>query len=67
MKHHCNNELIFDVMLQFNVVQCSYIPAKKYCITIQSDYGKQDYKVGGKNTAVRKQSLSQQPLQPIWQ
>ena len=34
-------------MLQFNVVWCIH-SAEKYCLTIQSDNGKQGYKVGGK-------------------
>ena len=43
----CKIELIFGVMLQFNVVWCIR-SRREIVLTIQSDNGKQGYKVGGK-------------------
>ena len=43
----CKIELIFGVMLQFNVVWCIH-SHRKIVLTIQSDNGKQGYKVGRK-------------------
>ena len=44
----CKIELIFGVMLQFSVVWCIH-SRPEIVLTIQSDNGKQGYKVGGKN------------------
>ena len=43
----CKIELIFGIMLQFNVVWCIR-SRREIVLTIQSDNGKQGYKVGGK-------------------
>ena len=57
----CKIELIFGVMLQFNVVWCIR-SRREIVLTIQSDNGKQGYKVGGKNYRRPKVVLSQRPL-----
>ena len=63
---HCKIELIFGIMLQFNVVWCIHF-RREIVLTIQSDNGKQGHKVGGKNYCRPKVVLSRQPWRPIWQ
>ena len=62
----CKIELIFGVMLQFNVVWCIRF-RREIVLTIQSDNGKQGDKVGGKKYCRPKVVLSRQPWRPIWQ
>ena len=62
----CKIELIFGVMLQFNVVWCIR-SRREIVLTIQSDNGRQGYKVGGKKYCRPKVVLSRQPWRPIWQ
>ena len=62
----CKIELIFGVMLQFNVVWCIH-SRREIMLTIQSDNGKQGYRVGGKKYRRPKVVLSRQPWRPIWQ
>ena len=62
----CKIELIFGVMLQFNVVWCIH-SRWEIVLTIQSDNGKQSYKVGGKKYRCPKVILSQRPLQTVLQ
>ena len=62
----CKIELIFGVMLQFNVVWCIR-SRREIVLTIQSDNGKQGYKVGGKKYRRPKVVLSQRPLRTVWQ
>ena len=62
----CKIELIFGVMLQFNVVWCIR-SRREIVFTIQSDNGKQGYKVGGKKYCRPKVVLFRQPWRPIWQ
>ena len=59
-------ELIFGVMLQFNVVWCIH-SRRDIVLTIQSDNGKQDYKAGGKKYRRPKVVLSQRPLRTVLQ
>ena len=61
----CKIELIFGVMLQFNIVWCIH-SRREIVLTIQSDNGKQGYKVGGKKYCRPKVVLSRQPWRPIW-
>ena len=60
----CKIELIFGVMLQFNVVWCIH-SRREIVLTIQSDNGKQGYKVGGKKYRRPKVVLSQRPLRTV--
>ena len=60
----CKIELIFGVMLQFNVVWCIH-SCREIVLTIQSDNGKQGYKVGGKKYRRPKVVLSQMPLRMV--
>ena len=62
----CKIELIFGVMLQFNVVWCIH-SRREIVLTIQSDNGKQGYKVGGKKYRHPKVVLSQRPLRTVLQ
>ena len=62
----CKIELIFGVMLQFNVVWCIH-SRREIVLTIQSDNGKQGYKVGGKKYRRPKVVLSQRPLRTVLQ
>ena len=57
----CKIELIFGVRLQFNVVWCIR-SRREIVLTIQSDNGKQGYKVGGKKYRRPKVVFSQRPL-----
>ena len=59
-------ELIFGVMLQFNVVWCIR-SRREIVLTIQSDNGKQGYKVGGKKYRRPKVVLSQRLLRTVLQ
>ena len=52
-------------MLQFNVVWCIH-SRREIVLTIQSDNGKQGYKVGGKKYCRPKVVLSRQSWRPIW-
>ena len=63
---HCKIELIFGVMFEFNVVWCIH-SCRETVLTIQSDNGKQGYKVGGKKYCRPKVVLSRQPWRAIWQ
>ena len=60
----CKIELIFGVMLQFNVVWCIR-SRREIVLTIQSDNGKQGYKVGRKKYRRPKVVLSQRPLRMV--
>ena len=60
----CKIKLIFGVMLQFNVVWCIH-SRREIVLTIQSDNGKQGYKVGGKKYLRPKVVLSQRPLRTV--
>ena len=62
----CKIELIFGVRLQFNVVWCIH-SRREIVLTIQSDNGKQGYKVGGKKYRRPKVVLSQRPLRTVLQ
>ena len=62
----CKIELIFGVMLQFNVVWCIH-SRREIVLTIQSDNGKQGYKVGGEKYRRPKVVLSQRPLRTVLQ
>ena len=53
-------------MLQFNVVWCIH-SRREIVLTIQSDNGKQGYKVGGKKYRRPKVVLSQRPLRMVLQ
>ena len=53
-------------MLQFNVVWCIH-SRREIVLAIQSDNGKQGYKVGGKKYRRPKVVLSQRPLRTILQ
>ena len=53
-------------MLQFNVVWCIH-SRREIVLTIQSDNGKQGYKVGGKKYRCPKVVLSQRPLRTVLQ
>ena len=58
----CKIELIFGVMLQFNVVWCIR-SRREIVFTIQSDNGKQGYKVGGKKYCRPKVVLPRGPCE----
>ena len=58
------SKLIFGVMLQFNVVWCIH-SRREIVLTIQSDNGKQGYKVGRKKYRRPKVVLSQRPLRTV--
>ena len=62
----CKIELIFGVMLQFNVVWCIH-SRREIVLAIQSDNAKQGYKVGGKKYRRPKVVLSQRPLRTVLQ
>ena len=62
----CKIELIFGVMLQFNVVWCIH-SRREIVLAIQSDNGKQGYKVGRKKYRRPKVVLSQRPLRTVLQ
>ena len=58
----CKIELIFGVMLQFNVVWCIR-SRREIVLTIESDNGKQGYKVGGKKYCCPKVVLPRGPCE----
>ena len=62
----CKIELIFGVMLQFNVVWCIH-SRREIVLTVQSDNCKQGYKIGGKKYRRPKVVLSRRPSRTVWQ